>query len=73
MIDKELPGMVAHTFSPSTLGDEAGESLSSGPAWFINEFQVGQSCTGKPCFEKPRVKGEGGLSGALFPFIFPGL
>jgi hypothetical protein len=28
-----LPGMVAHSFNPSTLETEAGRFLSSRPAW----------------------------------------
>jgi hypothetical protein len=42
---------VAHTFNPSTREAEAGEFLSSRPAWLQIEFQDSQGYTEKPCLE----------------------
>jgi hypothetical protein len=36
---KVKPGMVAHTFNPSTEEVEAGISVSSEPSWSTEEFQ----------------------------------
>jgi hypothetical protein len=51
---KELPptpGVVAHTFNPSTREAEAGGFLSLRPAW-STKFQDSQGYTEKPCLEK---------------------
>jgi hypothetical protein len=49
-----LTAMVVHSFSPSTLEAEAGESLSSKPALSIGCFQGSQDHTEKPCPEKAK-------------------
>jgi hypothetical protein len=46
--------VVVHTFNPSTWEAEAGEFLSSRPAWSTSEFQDSQGYTEKPCLEKPK-------------------
>jgi hypothetical protein len=43
---------VAQTFNPSTWEAEAGEFLSSRPAWSQSEFQDRQGYTEKPCLKK---------------------
>jgi hypothetical protein len=49
------PGVVAHTFSPSTREAEAGGFLSSRPqSGLQSEFQDSQDYTEKPCLEKPK-------------------
>ena len=45
--------LVAHPFNSSTLETEAGESLSSKPAWSM-EFQNSQGYKEKPCLEKEK-------------------
>jgi hypothetical protein len=52
-----MPGVVVHTFDPSTWEAEAGGLLSSRPAWqpvLQSEFQDSQGYTEKPCLEKPK-------------------
>jgi hypothetical protein len=51
---RDWPGVVAHTFNPSTR--EAGRFLSSRPAWSKSEFQDSQGYTEKPCLEKTTTK-----------------
>jgi hypothetical protein len=51
-----VPGVVAHTFNPSTQEAEAGGFLSSRPAWSTTEFQDSQGYKEKPCLEKPKKK-----------------
>jgi hypothetical protein len=48
---KLLPGVVVHAFNPSIWEAEAGEFLSSRPAW-STEFQDSQGYTEKLCLEK---------------------
>jgi hypothetical protein len=50
------PGVVAHTFNPSTREAEAGGFLSSRPAWSKSEFQDSQGYTEKPRLEKNKQK-----------------
>lgn len=46
--------MVVHVFNPNTQEEEEGRSLSLKLAWSTErEFQDNQSCTKKPCHEKP--------------------
>jgi hypothetical protein len=49
------PGVVAHTFNPSTREAEAGRFQSSRPAW-STEFQDSQGYTEKPCLKKQTKK-----------------
>jgi hypothetical protein len=51
-----VPGVVAHTFNPSTWEAEAGGFLSSRPAGLQSKFQDSQGYTEKPCLEKPEKK-----------------
>jgi hypothetical protein len=55
---KNEPGVVAHSFNPSTGEAEAGGFLSSRSAWSTKwgEFQDSQSYTEKPCLEKKKKK-----------------
>jgi hypothetical protein len=53
-----LPGMVAHTFNPSTPEAEAGEFLSSRQPGLQSEFQDRQGYTEKPCLEKQTNKNQ---------------
>ena len=46
------PGVVVHTFDPSTREADAGGVLSLRPAW-STKFQDSQGYTEKPCLEKP--------------------
>jgi hypothetical protein len=48
----EKPGVVVHTFNPSTREAEAGRLMSLRPAWSQSEFQDSQGYTEKPCLEK---------------------
>jgi hypothetical protein len=50
------PGVVAHTFSPSTREAEAGGFLSSRPAWSTERVQDSQGYTEKPCLETKQNK-----------------
>jgi hypothetical protein len=45
------PGVVAHTFNPSTREAEAGRFLSWGQPGLQSEFQDSQGYTEKPCLE----------------------
>jgi hypothetical protein len=46
------PGVVAHTFDPSTQEAEAGGFLSSRPAWSTSKFQDSQNYIEKLCLKK---------------------
>ena len=50
------PGVVVHTFNPSTWEVEAGGFLSLRTAWSTKWFQDSQGYTEKPCLKKPKKK-----------------
>jgi hypothetical protein len=50
------PGVVAHTFNPSTQEAEAGGFLVRGQPGLQSEFQDSQGYTEKPCLEKKKTK-----------------
>jgi hypothetical protein len=47
-----MPGMVVHTFNPSTWEAEAGDFWVRGQPRLQSEFQDSQGYTEKPCLEK---------------------
>jgi hypothetical protein len=51
-VKKKSPGVVAHTFNPSTWEAQAGGFLSSRPAWSTKWIPGSQGYTEKPCLKK---------------------
>jgi hypothetical protein len=52
-----MPGVVAHTFNPSTWEAEVGENFwVRGQPGLQSEFQDSQDYTEKPCLEKTKTK-----------------